>query len=170
VPEPATLPNNGSTITATFDRLPFVYPDGRHNAETLLVDPQSQRIFVVTKEGTSISSRVYELPTPVTPNVQATLVFVGTLSVPWMAGAITGGAFDGCGDRVLIRSPTRMFELARSPSEDLVSIFSATPVPVALAVEQQGEAVTYAADGRRYFTASEQGGSLNAVDCRNPLR
>ena len=50
VPEPATLPTNGSTITTTFDRLPFVYPDGLHNAETLLVDPQSQRIFVVTKE------------------------------------------------------------------------------------------------------------------------
>ena len=66
VPEPETLPTNGSTITATYERLPFVYPDGWHNAETLLVDPQSQRIFVVTKE-TSVPSRVYELPTPVTP-------------------------------------------------------------------------------------------------------
>ena len=121
-----------------------------------------------------MSSRVYELPTPVTPNVRATLVFVGTLSVPWTAGAITGGDFNGCGDRILIRSNTTMFELARSPSEELVSIFSATPVAVPLAVEPQGEAVTYAADGRRYFTASEQDEtssvSLNAVDCRNPLR
>jgi len=67
-----------------------------------------------------------------------------------------------------------MHELARSPAGELVSIFSATPVPVPLAVEPQGEAVTYAADGRRYFTASEQDESpsvsLNAVDCRNPLR
>ncbi len=175
LPEPATLPTNGSTITTTFDRLPFVYPDGmRHDAETLLVDPQSQRIFVVTKEVGSTPSRVYELPTPVTPDVRATLVFIGTLSVPWAAGPVTGGDFNGCGDRILIRSNTRMFELARSPSEELVSIFSATPVPVPLAVEPQGEAVTYAADGRRYFTASEMDESpsvaLNAVDCRNPLR
>jgi hypothetical protein len=174
VPEPATLPANGATITTTYDRLPFVYPDGLHNAETLLVDPQSQRIFVVTKEEGSVSSRVYELPTPVTPNVRATLVFVGTLSVPWTAGAITGGAFNGCGDRILIRSKAAMFELARSPSQDLVSIFGATPVSVPLAVEPQGEAVTYSADGSRYFTASEQDESpsvsLNAVDCRNPFR
>ena len=174
VPEPATLPTNGSTITTTYDRLPFVYPDGRHNAETVLVDPRSQRIFVVTREEGSVSSRVYELPLPVTPNVLATLVFVGTLSVPWTAGAITGGAFNVCGDRILIRSRTAMVELARSPSQDLLSIFSATPVQVPLAVEPQGEAVTYAADGRRYFTASEQNESpsvsLNAVDCRNPLR
>jgi len=175
VAEPATLPAGGSKITATFERLPFVYPaqDGRHNAETLLVDPQSQRIFVVTKE-TTAPSRVYELPTPVTPNVRATLVFVATLSVPVTAGPITGGAFNGCGDRILIRSRTSMHELARSPAGELVSIFSATPVPVPLAVEPQGEAVTYAADGRRYFTASEQDESpsvsLNAVDCRNPLR
>jgi hypothetical protein len=174
VPEPTTVPTDGSTITTTFDRLPFVYPDGLHNAETLLVDPQSQRIFVVTKEEGSVSSRVYELPSPVTPNVRATLVFVGTLSVPWTAGAITGGAFNSCGDRVLIRSNTTMFELERPPSDDLVSIFSATAVPVPLAVEPQGEAVTYAADGRRYFTASEMDNSpsvsLNAVGCRNPLR
>ena len=172
VPEPEALPTNGSTITASFERLPFVYPpaDVPHNAETLLVDPQSQRIFIVTKETTG-PSRVYELPTPVTPNVKATLVFIGTLSVPVTAGPITGGAFNTCGDHILIRSKTAMFELARSPSDDVVSIFSATPVAVPLAVEPQGEAVTYAPDGRRYFTASEQGETtpvaLNAVDCRN---
>ena len=119
-------------------------------------------------------SRVYELPTPVTPNVRATLVFVGTLSVPATGGPITGGAFNACGDRILIRSRTAMFELARSASDDLVSIFGAAPAQVPLAVEPQGEAVTYAPDGRRYFTASEQDEtpsvSLNAVDCRNPLR
>jgi len=173
VPEPETLPAGGSKITATFERLPFVYPDGWHNAETLLVDPQSQRIFVVTKE-TAVPSRVYEMPTPVTPNVRATLVFVATLSVPVTAGPITGGDLNGCGDRILIRSRSAMYELARAPAGELVSIFSATPVAVPLAVEPQGEAVAYAADGRRYFTASEQDEtpsvSLNAVDCRNPLR
>jgi len=101
-------------------------------------------------------------------------VFIGTLSVPVTAGPITGGAFNTCGDHILIRSKTAMFELARSPSDDFVSIFSATPVAVPLAVEPQGEAVTYAPDGRRYFTASEQGETtpvaLNAVDCRNLLR
>ena len=92
VPEPETLPTNGSTITASFERLPFVYPDGRHNAETVLVDSQSQRIFVVTKEETG-PSRVYELPTPLTPTVRATLVFVGTLSVPATAGPIISTTF-----------------------------------------------------------------------------
>jgi hypothetical protein len=174
VHEPQTLPGDGSTISATFDRLPFVYPDGWHNAETLLVEPRSQRIFVVTKEDAVASSRVYELPAPVTPNVRATLTFVGSLSVPWTAGAITGGDFNACGDRILVRSRTAMFELTRSSTDDLLSIFGAPPVQVPLAVEPQGEAVTYAVDGTRYFTASERDDlpsvSLNAVDCRNPLR
>ena len=168
------LPTNGSAITTTFDRLPFVYPDGLHNAETLLVDPQSQRTLVVTKEVGSVSCRVYELPTPVTPEVASDAGVRRRAVGPVTARGVAGGDFNGCGDRGLIRSNTRMFELARSPSEELVSIFSATPVPVPLAAEPQGEAVTYAADGRRYFTASEMDESpsvaLNGVDCRNPLR
>src|SRR5688572_5268493 len=107
VPEPQPLPTDGSTITSAYERLPFVYPDGLHNSETLLVEPQSQRIFVVTKE-TTTSARVYELPPPLTPNVRATLVFVGSLSVPATGGPVTGGDFSACGDRMLIRSRTAM--------------------------------------------------------------
>jgi hypothetical protein len=173
VPEPDTLPTDGSVITASYERFPFVYPDGWHNAETLLVDPVTHRIFIVTKESEA-PSRVYELPTSAAANATATMIFVGTLSVGVSAGPITGGAFSPCGDRILVRSYTSMFELARAAAGDLVSIFSAAPVLVPLAVEPQGEAVTYAADGRRYFTASELDDSpsvsLNAVDCRNPLR
>ena len=67
-----------------------------------------------------------------------------------------------------------MFELARSAVGRRRGDLQRDPGAVPLAVEPQGEAVTYAPDGRRYFTASEQGETtsvaLNAVDCRNPLR
>ena len=170
--EPAALPTDGSIVTITnYQSFPFVYPDGSHNAETLLVNPVTGQIFVVLKE-TGAPAGVYEMPLPLQPDVEVTLVRVATLAVPPAEGLVTDGSFHPCGDRILIRTtgPTGLFEMARTPGASVASVFAATPVRVPVAVEPQGEAVTYAPDGRRYFTASETVSgspvpSLSVVTC-----
>jgi hypothetical protein len=168
VAEPDTLPTNGSTITVTHERFPFVYPDGPHNAESLLIDPGSGRIFIVVKVG-GVSAPVYEMPQPLDTSRVATLVKVATLGVPASAGLVTAGSFHPCGDRILIRTKSGLFELQRPSGGDLLSIFGATPTAVPVAVEQQGEAVEYAVDGLRYYTSSETDKGitpdLSVVEC-----
>lgn len=156
VVEPPTLPGGGANLAVSFERFPFVYPDGAHNAETLLVHPQTGRVFVVTKEKTAVST-VYELPLPLQADTMVTLVKVGMLSVPAAAGPVTGGAFHPCGDRILIRSKTTLAELTRPAGGELVSVFFAPPVAVPFPVEPQGEAVDYSPDGLGYYTGSEIG-------------
>ncbi|HVR62981.1 MAG TPA: hypothetical protein VMU50_13850 [Polyangia bacterium] len=156
VAEPTTLPGGGDSVDVPWQRFPFVYPDGSHNAESLLVHLQTGRIFVVIKEKNAAAA-VYEMPLPLQADQVVTMVRVATSSVPISAGPLTGGAFHPCGDRILIRSKTSIYELTRPAGGDLVAVFTANPVPVPVAVEPQGEAVDYAADGLGYYTGSEIG-------------
>ena len=171
VAEPASRPASGSVTTVSYESFRFLYPDdgGRHNAEALLVHPQSGRVFVIIKMGGRPS--VYELPQPLVPGSMQTLVNVGTLRLPQADSIVTGADFHPCGDRMLVRTTGSLYELS-APGEGVDALFAATPVEVPVAAQEpQGEAVTYSPDGRRYFTSSETGNDpqpLNIVSCVSP--
>ena len=157
--EPATLPADGSVVTipaTSYESFPFVYPDGPHNAETLLVHPVTGQIFIVIKE-TGIDATVYEMPLPLQADQQVTLTLFSALTLSPIEGVVTDGSFHPCGDRLLIRTTgtTGLFELTRAAGASMTSLFMATPVRVPVPIEPQGESVTYSLDGRSYFTGSE---------------
>lgn len=87
--------SGGLVSDAAFD---LVYPDGAHDAETLLVRPRSGRVLVVTKSWVS-GGVVYEAPRHLRAGETHRLRRVAT--VP---GLITDGAFLPEGDRVLLRT------------------------------------------------------------------
>jgi hypothetical protein len=154
VAEPDPVPSDGSAVPVTFERFPFVFPDGSHNSETLLVHRATGRIFVVTKVN-GIQGTVYELPQPLQPDTMVTMVKVMDVSLPALAGAITGGSFHPCSNRLLLRTYFALYELSDLLDTRPEALFAAAPVQVPVATEVKGEAVTYAEDGRGYFTASE---------------
>ena len=173
VAEPATLPIDGSVVTVNYESFPFVYPDGPHNTETLLVHPITGQVFVVLKEA-GLPAAVFEMPLPLQAGHEVTLTQVTSLTIPVTEGVVTDGSFHPCGDRLLIRttSATGLFEMTRTSGQSLSALFAATPVMVPVAAEPQGEAVTYALDGRRYFTGSETVSStavpnISVVTCQN---
>ncbi len=114
VPEPTSL-GDGSVQATAFR---FRYPDGAHNAETLLVDPRTQRIYIVTKSGDG--GEIYAAPSNPVPGRTMTLTRVA-------GGApriITDGTFLPDGRIVLrdytkgylsggLRGPWRPFSLPR---------------------------------------------------------
>ncbi|HEX3695237.1 MAG TPA: hypothetical protein VH374_07600 [Polyangia bacterium] len=169
VAEPDTLPTAGGSINVTYEMFPFVYPDGPHNAESLLVDPQTGRVFIVLKEA-NVSAPVYELPLPLQANTVVTVVKVATLSLPASAGLVTGGSFHPCSDRILIRTKLALYELTRRADGDLVSVFSGAAMTMPVAAEPQGEAVEYRPDGLGYYTSSETANgitpALSAYACK----
>jgi hypothetical protein len=155
--------------TVAFERFAYQYPAGaKFNAETLLVHPVTGEVFIVTKMTTGVVSTVYRFPQPLNAAATATLEKVAELLVPDTADLpLTGGSFAPCGNALLLRMYNRLVEL-RLPvgSTDWNALFTVAPFRVAVAVEQQGEAVAYSADGRAYFTASEgTGQKLSRVDC-----
>ncbi len=169
VPEPETLPTDGRTVSVDCERFPFVYPDGAHNAETLLVHPSTGRLFVVTKAG-GVPATVYEMPLPLKPSQSTTLIRLTTISLSAQAGVITGGDFHPCSDRMLLRTYAALYEFSNPPGASIEALFEASPTQVPAMLEPVGEAVTYAVDGRGYFTASETVPGtttmLNFTSCR----
>ena len=66
IAEPA-VPAGGTTATTnvSFERFRFAYPDGaNHNAESLLVDPATGALYIITKVAAGQPSTAYALPSP----------------------------------------------------------------------------------------------------------
>jgi hypothetical protein len=140
--------------------LPFRYPDGRHDAEALFVDPTTSRIYLVTKTDPLSGERcaLYRFPLPLRPGRRVTLERVGgrfgrlIAPVPF----VTGAALSPDGARLAIRTYTDALEWRRRPGAPFERILGATPEPVELAAEPQGEAIAYALSGEALVTTSEQ--------------
>lgn len=139
---------------------PFRYPDGRHNAEALFVDPASGRVYVVTKSDLDAATggALYRFPLPLRPGRRVTLKRVGGPIEKRLAALplITGAGLSPDGTRLAIRTYVGALEWRRSPNAPFAGLFGALPEPVALALEPQGEAIAYASDGKSLVTTSEQ--------------
>lgn len=145
-------------IQTSHESLLFSYPDGAHNAETLLVDPWSSELYIVTK-GDNGGSRVYVARPPLSASATNKLSFVATLSFgPGVASdskLVTGGDVRADGRAIVLRTYDSAFLWPRAADATLASAFSSPPCMVPVAREPQGEAIAFSTDGRSYFTLSE---------------
>ncbi|MEW6269299.1 MAG: hypothetical protein AB1689_08400 [Thermodesulfobacteriota bacterium] len=161
VEEPEAL--DGRVLDVSADA--FRYPDGARNTESLLVDPRSARLYVVTKSVDGLGE-VYRLDGLEDGRV-GRAVPVATLPPPATLARMTTAADQHPGgERVLLRTYSSVWELRRPGARSLEEVFAAQPVQVTNAAQMQGEGVTYTADGRGYVLAAEGDGSpIYRVDC-----
>lgn len=127
----------------------FTYPDIPLDAETVLADPQSPRVWVVTKQ--LARGGLFELPVPLKKNRLNIATFIqreGPL--------ITDGAIDPTGSRYVLRDyvGATLFE-GLPPGREIGRID--------LPVQPQGEAITWSADGRSLLVMSERDDRLIRV-------
>jgi hypothetical protein len=127
-------------------RYRLAYPDGPHDAEALLVDPQDQAVVVVTKE--LVGAGIYRADAPRSPGGTTRLVRVG--SAP---SVVTDGAFAPSGGAVVLRTYTFVFLLR--------SLTSAPSTQTLLPAQPQGETIAWSTDGRTLLAGSE--GARSAV-------
>jgi hypothetical protein len=161
VVEPTAL----RTRALAAESIPFTYPDGAHDAEAVLVDPQTGALYVVTKSIVSLGD-AYRIEVGATAPARA--VHVAALSA---AGAfdslVTAGSVHPSGTRVLLRTYRGAWEFRRPDAHDLADVLRTVPRAVPTARHIQGEAAAYTADGYGYVLGGEGVGStLVRVDCR----
>ncbi|MCS6902261.1 MAG: hypothetical protein NZX77_21165, partial [Polyangiaceae bacterium] len=151
---------------AEAEALRAIYPDGPHDAETLLADPSSGDLFVITKEesGTSL---VFRLPASASTEETTTLDLVAQLALPASGNRqATGGDAHPCAPRFLLRTYTRAYEFRAPPGKPFLEAFAATPVAVPVEPEAQGEAIAYLSGGGGFVTMSEgKGPWINQTRC-----
>lgn len=132
------------------------YPDGKHDAETLLVHPTTGNLYIVTKV-TFANPVVYEAAAPLTPGKTITMKRIGEVHVPSIfGGALTGGSVSPDGRRVALCDYFQGYELvlpARSTNFD--DIWKEKMTGFDLGKRQQGESIAYRLDGNALLATSE---------------
>ncbi|MFG2006486.1 hypothetical protein ACGFNU_45805 [Spirillospora sp. NPDC048911] len=142
IPEPARL--RSQTVRATSFKLK--YEDGPRNAETMMINPRTNRLYVASK---LFSGALYEAPARLRSSGYNKLRKVA--DAPAIA---TDGAFAPDGRSYVIRTyfGARIYSVKDDgrPGKSLRSI--------GLPAQEQGESVTYSPDGRSLLVGSEGGG------------
>ena len=116
----------------------FSYPDGAHDAESLLVDGEG-RLYLVTKEQ---QAGIYAAPAE--PSRQEVNELERVADAP---AFVTDGAYLPDGDRIALRTYTSIVVLDAASGETVAQ--SAAPI------QPQGESMTVALDGEALLLGSE---------------
>jgi hypothetical protein len=135
VPEPARL--RDATVPAVRYRLR--YADGSHDAEALLVDPRSNRLYVATKA--EAGGGLYRAPAPLRTDQVNVLRRVARVPP-----AVTDGAFAADGRAFVLRDYQAAYVYTAAGRR--VGAFE-------LPLQFQGESITVTADGRSVLAGSE---------------
>ena len=160
VPEPVVgLANNGKTKTSSTEPAEAIhlrYPDGSHDAETLMVHPITGSIYIVTKILFG-NPGIYEAAMPLKTGATITLARIGTLEVPsLLGGIITGGAISPDGWRVAFCDYLQGYEAALPDRRSAFDTIWKRPLTsFALGSRKQGESITYRLDGKALLATSE---------------
>lgn len=141
------VPGGGSVRAATFG---LRYPDGPHDAETLLVHPRTGRVLVVSKRPV-VGGVVYRAPSRLDAGVVHRLTAVAR--VP---GLVTDGAFLPDGRHVVLRTYGSA-AVYTYPGFEPVAAFD-------LPAQRQGEAIAIGSDGRVYLSTEGPLSDVLAMD------
>jgi hypothetical protein len=159
--EPAALMPAQQIVAA--EELVFTYEDGPHNAEVLLVHPETGVVTIVTKV-TSGPAGIYELTLTDSPRVA---VRRGELEPFHGDHEFTGGAVHPDATGVLLRTETDLFYSPLEPGQTVAAAIAADSCRVRVAEETQGEAVTFLRSGTGFVTLGESVSSpVHASQCK----
>ena len=134
----------------------FKYSDTPHNAETLIVVPQSGDVYVLTKrlDGPSL---IFKIKPQFGTAQPAIAEKVGEISLPAVPnGLLTGGSISQDGKHVILCDYSAGYELDLGRASAFDEIWKSRPIPVDLGDRKQGEAVTFSPDGKAIFATSEK--------------
>jgi hypothetical protein len=129
--------------------LQFQYPDGPHDTETLIVDPASGDIYLITKR--DARSRIYQAAFPQSTDQTTTLELVGELT--WDAAA--AGDISPSGDELILKDLDHVFYYDRPEGMSIADALAAEPIELPYIAQPLGEGLTFDMYGDGYYTHSE---------------
>ncbi len=137
----------------TIEILQLTYPDGAHNAETIMLDPTTQDIYIVSKYGERSIIYVARYP-----HLTDSIICVRQVgSFPFRE--VTAGNISADGKEVLMKNYEKIFYWNNSSSLPIWKLLSTEPQLAPYnPVEPQGEGICF--NGSGYFTISEKKNSV----------
>lgn len=166
IPEPE-INEPGKVVEETISAAPVIwrvsYPDGKHNAESLLVDPKTNRLHILTKSEDGPSA-LYVFPQPMQKEVSMTLEKVAELTFPKLIRAgkrphdncmTTAAGFSPDGARLVVATYSSLYEWKLSPDQPLADALNQPPARIEPELLRQLEGVCYDGDNLTLWLTSE---------------
>lgn len=150
--DPAS-PGADQTLTGV-DALTLTYADGPHDAETLLADPTTGDLFVVSKQWDGKISGLYRVPADAQPGTPVVMERVADVAGSASQFA-TGGDIAADGSLVILRTYGKILVWDRAEGQTVAEAVAAEPCEAAVPWEIQGEAIAFTPDGKGYTTIAE---------------
>ncbi len=139
----------------TVERFEFEYPDGPRDSETLMIDPWTKDIYIVSKR--DYRSVIYRAKYPQSPVERTKLEKLAQLPFNWaVAGDISAD-----GTQIAIKDRTTIYYWKREQGETVINALKRKPTRLPYILEPQGESFAWTNDGNGYFTLSEQSGRIS---------
>jgi len=157
IPEPSiySYESNAPLLSLAYGsrEINLSYPDGAHDAESLMIDPRSGDLFIATKETNSCN--LYQA-------TRAQLAAGTSVELTYVEGvnfrSASAGDISADGSLLALRRSNRADVWRRSSSQTVSNAFlgSSTRVNViGTPTEPNGEGLGFEANGQGYFTISE---------------
>lgn len=146
-PEP---PSSVDTIKNAVT-ISFQYPDGPHDAEAFLVDPDTKNIYVITKRDNA--SKIYQISHPYKKGSANTASLEGSLPYPGVVSA----ALSTDGKEILVKTYVGINYYKRKTGQSIIQSLQSVPKILPYKIEPQGEAICFNKNNTGFYTLSEKG-------------
>jgi len=126
------------------------YPGGSRDAESLMVDPISGDIFILSKRDSL--NTLYRLPVDKFGNSETELEELIKLPI---TGAVAAD-ISADGSQILVKNYFSVYYWKRKKGETVEQAMSREPIELPYSPEPQGEAIGFLPSGKAYYTLSEE--------------
>lgn len=135
-------------IIEDIDTLIVKMPDGKRDTESVMIDPSTHDLYVLSKREDSIGLYVSRYPFS-----KDTLVLDKILTMPFHN--IVSGDISADGQEILLKIYDEIYYWKRSVNENISELLTKVPIELPYSREKQGEAITWALNGSGYYTLGE---------------
>lgn len=149
--EPVYTPAaSDKVVVRDFDTLVFSLSDERRDTEAFMIDPATRDIYIISKWNRPVV--LYQLNAADAEQDTAVARQVARLPM----SVVVAADFSRDGSELLIKTLTDVFYWKRSPGTSVTDMLKQPGISLPYETEPQGESITWSADGKGYYTLSEQ--------------
>lgn len=139
------------------------YPDGKHNAESLMAHPQTNRLYILTKSEDG-KSALYAFPQPLQEKVSMPLEKIINLTFPTLIRPgkrphdncmTTAACFSPDGSRMIVATYSSLYEWKLEKDQPLAEALKQAPIRIEPELLRQVEGVCYDTDNLTLWLTSE---------------
>ena len=178
--EEPDLAHSVDTTINEIDTIKFELPDGRRDSESMMLDPLTRDIYILSKREEKVN--LYRLPYPqsTTETMKAELALAKLEFNQYQGKAVSknGGEtlingyhptyynqvvsadISRDGREILIKTYSSIYYWKRENNESIVEVLKRKPTILPYKPEPQGEAITFDLNGKGYFTLNEEFGKM----------